>query len=371
MESKIKKGNLSFMKKITFLIISAFILASCATTNKIETQPKTTEKTLQNEDDILFEKLKKSLYENNVNLFTETVDETPPIQMRRIINRQDTDGKTLLHRAVLSENFKITKILISAKADENIKDLNGYSPKYYAENARTPEIRELFGFKKNSEQLEIQPEENISEKKSAATFYGSKQYKVVFGEANSELIKAVKEQNFASVSKMLRSGKNVNEADTLGNNALFYAIDSQNDGLINLLVSYKINCNKKNNHGQLPFLFAVSKGNVNEISTLIKTGVNINKKDNEGVNAVMLAIYSRNLSLLKFLIANGAYPEGTDLFGNTLLHIAIQNEDANTTKFLINQDCDIHAPNDKGTTPLDLLKSSKNEDLQSIAKIYE
>ena len=97
----------------------------------------------------------------------------------------------------------------------------------------------------------------------------------------------------------------------------------------------------------------------------------INKKDNEGVNAVMLAIYSRNLSLLKFLIANGAYPEGTDLFGNTLLHIAIQNEDVNTTKFLINQDCDIHAPNDKGTTPLDLLKSSKNEDLQSITKIYE
>ena len=158
------------MKKITFLIISAFILASCTTTNKIETQPKTTEKTLQNEDDILFEKLKKSLYENNVNLFTETVDETPPIQMRRIINRQDTDGKTLLHRAVLSENFKITKILISAKADENIKDLNGYSPKYYAENARTPKIRELFGFKKNSEQLEIQAEENLSEKKSAATW---------------------------------------------------------------------------------------------------------------------------------------------------------------------------------------------------------
>ena len=333
--------------------------------------------------------------ENKALELSYLIDNTTPARMKRIINRQDASGRTLLHTAVLLESPEIVEKLLSAGADKTIPDNSKKTAVDYAEHSRNEKIRLLFGFpkeqpinpqvaepKKMAETQIIKPEKKIeppnkkTEKPQPAVppvtvtqdIYS---YNVILGTPDSEFLKAVKNQDYGAVNKLLKSGKNVNEKDINGNNALFYALASGNNAIINLLLSYGVNTNYKNIHGQLSLLYAVDRGDISIIKALLAAGANINQKDTAGINAVMIAVFRHDADLLKFLHINGAYLTGSDSFGNTLLHIAIKNEDIAIVKYLLGNDCDVYAPNDKGVKPLTLLKNAKRIEFQNMAKNYE
>ena len=67
----------------------------------------------------------------------------------------------------------------------------------------------------------------------------------------------------------------------------------------------------------------------------------------------------------------GAYLSAKDLKGNSLLHIAVQNETLQIVKFLIQNECDVYATNNSGVSVLEMMKESKNDSIQSIAKKHE
>lgn len=368
------------MKKIVYILICSCLFASCATNKNIVHQEEPKSEQLDSTEQ-LFKKLEKSVFEEDAKTLSNIFDTTPPIEVRNAINKKCADGKTLLHKAVLSESAQIVRLLLSSGADKNIKDNNQKTSVDYARDARNKRIRELFGIqdeiretetkiidekKEKSEDSEVTKTEDIF-----AGFSSQDSYRIIFGATDSKFLNAVKEQDYSTVSKLLKNGQNINETDMLGNNALFYAIDSQNDAIINLLISYSINCNRQNKQGQIPLLFAVANGNISEISALIKAGANINKEDLSGYTAAGIAVLQRNVSLLKYLVSNGATLHQKDAENNTLLHIAIQNEDVSTTRFLLEQDCDVYAPNNYGITPLDLLKKSNRAELKEFAKDYE
>lgn len=356
------------MKRYVFLAVMAIIFASCATLKKAEPVQKPL--SVEEQDAALSETLTLCAVNGDSVRFAEYVDDTPPAQMRRIINRTTADGKTLLHKAVLLENADIVKKLLAAGSDKTLRDHNGNTPADYAKNARTKIIRELFGFTEKKEKPAAKQEPSVQPETVSVSQAGYS-YEVVFGPADSEFLKNVKDQDYAAVNKMLKNGQNVNMSDIRGNNALFYALKNGNGGIINLLLSYNINCNYKNKSGQLPFLYAVDKGNISIITDLLNAGANINQTDVSGVNAVMIAVFRRNIGLLKFLHAKNASLTGKDSLGNTLLHIAIKNEDIASTRYLLEQDADVYAPNDKGVKPIDLLRASKRMELRSMAKDYE
>lgn len=363
------------------------MLFSCATTKK-------------------YGELIRYVNENKASELFYLIDNTTPARMKRIINRQDASGRTLLHTAVLLESPEIVEKLLSAGADKTIPDNSKKTAVHYAENSRNEKIRLLFGFpkeqpikpqiaepKKTVETPIIQPEKPLdipgnkpeqkiesSNKKaeksqpavpSVTVTQDTHSYNVILGVPDSEFLKAVKNQDFKAVKELLENGKNVNEADINGNNALFYALVNRNNPILNLLLSYGINPNYPNVHGQLPLLYAVNKSDRSSITAILDSGANINQQDTMGINAVMLAVFSHNVSMLKFLHAKGASLTGEDAFGNTLLHIAIKNGDLDITRYLLENGCDVYAPNDKGVKPLTLLKNAKRIEFQNMAKNYE
>ena len=361
------------MKRYVFFAAAAVIFASCATTKKAMPVDKTL--TAEEQDNALFEMLKLCVDNSDSLMFAEYIDDTAPARIRRIINRTTADGKTLLHKAVLLESAAIVKRLLAAGADKNFRDQSGNTPTDYAKTARTKTIRELFGFREKSEKVKQEksvekPEPSIQPETVSVSQTGYS-YDVVLGQADSEFLKNVKNQDYAAVNKMLKNGQNVNTSDMRGNNALFYALKDSNGGIINLLLSYNINCNYRNKSGQLPFLYAVDKGNIAIITDLLSAGANINQTDVSGLNAVMIAVFRRNAALLKFLHSKNASLTGRDSQGNTLLHIAIKNEDLASTRYLLEQGVDAYDPNDNGVKPIDLLRTSKRMELRSMAKDYE
>jgi len=363
------------MKKIFYLLFVA-MLFSCATTKK-------------------YGDLIRYVNENKALELSYLIDNTTPARMKRIINRQDASGRTLLHTAVLLESPEIVEKLLSAGADKTIPDNSKKTAADYAKSSRNEKIRLLFGFpkeqpikpqiaepKKMAETPIIKPEKKIeppnkkTEKPQPAVppvtvTQDAHSYNVILGVPDSEFLKAVKNQDFKTVKELLENGKNVNEADINGNNALFYALVNRNNPILNLLLSYGINPNYPNVHGQLPLLYAVNKSDRSSITAILDSGANINQQDTMGINAVMLAVFSHNVSMLKFLHAKGASLTGEDAFGNTLLHIAIKNGDLDITRYLLENGCDVYAPNDKNITPLTLLKNAKRIEFQNMAKNYE
>lgn len=329
------------MKKILYLLFAVAVLFSCATTKK-------------------YGELVRYVNENKASELFYLIDNTTPAQMKRIINRQDASGRTLLHTAVLLESPEIVEKLLSAGADKTIPDNSKKTAVDYAESSRNEKIRLLFGFPKE------QPV-----KSQVAVSADTYSYNVALGHSNSEFLKAVKEQDYAAVNELLNKRKNVNETDMNGNSALFYTLVSGNGAIMNLLLSHGINPNHGNKAGQLPFLYAVNRGNISSIQALLDAGVNINQTDASGISAVMIAVFHQDAGLLKFLYVKGAYLNSKDSYGNTLLHIAIKNEDLAITRYLLENGCDVYEPNDMGIKPISLLKSSKRTDFRNMAKKYE
>ena len=134
------------MKKIFYLLFVA-MLFSCATTKK-------------------YGDLIRYVNENKALELSYLIDNTTPARMKRIINRQDASGRTLLHTAVLLESPEIVEKLLSAGADKTIPDNSKKTAADYAKSSRNEKIRLLFGFPKEQP---IKPQ--IAEPKKMAETY--------------------------------------------------------------------------------------------------------------------------------------------------------------------------------------------------------
>ena len=196
-------------------------------------------------------------------------------------------------------------------------------------------------------------------------------YEVLLGNTSSSLLKAIKEQDFASVKKLLEKGKNVDEVDSLGNNGVFYALASSHYAILNLLLSYNINSNFANYAGKLPLFYAVDMGHLPIIMALLDGGANINANDLNGLTVAMIAVYRKRIELLRILRTKGADLTGYDANGNSLLHIAVSNDDIPTIRFLLEQGLDVYYSNYAGVRVLDLMEKSRDPQVKAIASKYK
>lgn len=195
-------------------------------------------------------------------------------------------------------------------------------------------------------------------------------YEVLLGSTRSPLLKAIKSQDFATVTKLLEKGKNVNETDSLGNNGVFYALASSHYAILNLLLSYNINSDFANQAGKIPLFYAVDTGHLPIITALLDNGANINARDLNGLTVAMIAVYRKNIELLRILRTKGANMTGYDVNGNSLLHIAVSNADMPTIRFLLEHGLDVYYANYAGVRVLDLMKKSNDPKVKVMASKY-
>lgn len=134
------------------------------------------------------------------------------------------------------------------------------------------------------------------------------------------LIRMSAKGDYTSVSRLLKEGADVNEADSNGRTALLEAAWSGYARIARLLVSKGANVNRADTSGFTPLFRAVEEGYTDIVTMLLENGADVNTR--AGVRSstpLMLAAEMGDREVLRLLIDHGAKVNAVDQFGETAL----------------------------------------------------
>jgi len=185
---------------------------------------------------------------------------------------------------------------------------------------------------------------------------------------DSELVKAVEENNLSLTKKLLLKGANPN-AKSLHSTVLIYACREGYVDIVNALLDAGADVNYRDKYGTNALLSAVD-GSVNYNDTgevqktdaestaivkrLLESGADPNSRYNDGSSALMLAVQADFKSAVKILLDAKADPNIQGYGGNTPLFYAISNPEI--FKMLLSAGANPDLKNAEGETVKDLVK---------------
>jgi ankyrin repeat protein len=264
------------------------------------------------------------------------------------LNKQNDEGETYLHLCAQKGNLDASSWLLKNGLDIEARTKTGETPLFYAAlSDKTPITRFFIAQGANTEHLN--------------TFKRTALQEVLIADKKTS-------------SLLFEHTKNLNNADSHGNNIVFDAIANGNPGLINEVINNKeIDINHVNNDGNTilhkdvviknnalamrlmeaganptildkkgkNFLFyAIAKGieNADIIDKAIELGCNINTKDSDDKTILMYSMHNyikaetkeekeSHLEMLKKLIQKGSNIEEIDKNGENILFNAVRNLD--------------------------------------------
>lgn len=213
-------------------------------------------------------------------------------------------------------------------------------------------------------------------------------------DAKTALHKAVQERKKAIVTKLLKTGVNVNLADDMGNTALHFS--RYEPRLTKLLLKSGANVDIVNKAGKTTLHRASTAGQEEVVKILLKNGADVNLPDYFG-NLALHRTYSLKIAqlLLKYgsnvnavnsggktalhnaakyceiivpiLLKNGANVNQCDRVGLTALHRATTEE---TARLLLDHGADPNARTHAGNTPLHFAAQNMLVDVVNVLLEY-
>ena len=206
-------------------------------------------------------------YNEKLMNFIDTEKVGKLVKIKRLINKVDKDGISILMYTILNKQNEKTKLLIENNADVNIVDKDG----------------------------------------------------------NSALMYAIGQENNFEICKLLiENGANINLQNNSGKTPLMESITAYkiyptfDISIFKLLIENGANINMQDKNGRTALIYALTNKNNEIFSLLIDRGADLNIKDKEGKNILMYAIgLENNFEICKLLIDKGIIITNTDI--NTFL----------------------------------------------------
>ena len=151
------------------------------------------------------------------------------------------------------------------------------------------------------------------------------------------------------VGDLIQQGADPNKADlNTSETALIKAVRNQNFDTISILLNAGANPNLGTNQGLTPLSLAIDLRNENLATHLLSSGAT------KGISKENLFFYTfkKNPVGVSLMLAGGVAPSVTDKDNNTPLIISAANGDLDSTKLLVSYRANINAKNKDGMTPL-------------------
>jgi ankyrin repeat protein len=125
---------------------------------------------------------------------------------------------------------------------------------------------------------------------------------------SSELLIAVRNGDHAQVQKLLRSGADVNTADSEGTTALMHAVIESDVKMMKLLIDSHANVNARNAQDSTALMYAAT--NLAKAKLLVDAGADVKAKGKRGATPMNVAVTTfGSTPVLKLLKSKGAEPE--------------------------------------------------------------
>jgi len=160
-------------------------------------------------------------------------------------------------------------------------------------------------------------------------------------EGHSALTYAVKNGSYSLFKILLDNGAYINVLDTKGNNLLYYSMRNKFTKITDILVE-NLPLNHKNYNGDNNFYNALEKHNVSLAMRLVNMGIKIQVPNYSSYDLGFLLediFEENNLELIKLLVGNGlnleSYNNDNDDSANNIIDIAIRCESFEIFKYLL------------------------------------
>ena len=140
---------------------------------------------------------------------------------------------------------------------------------------------------------------------------------------NAALFCRVKQNDEASVLKLLARGVNPNCRDSDDFTPLHRAAYAGNANLVSILLAHGANAGAaRNKSGTTPLSLAALEGLVDVAGMLLAEGARVDTADWSGLTALHFATFRNHPAMVDLLLAHGASPDAPDKTGVTPLHVA-------------------------------------------------
>jgi len=242
-------------------------------------------------------------------------------EVSKIVDAQDTDGKTALHVSALEKDYsnrsrsaRARDELLRTGANLEAKDNAGNTPFHDACAMDNEEaVRELIGWGPN---IDSKNNEGVSPL-DIAREKGGEVLSVIMEWINEQFVLACGENDLEKAKDMLsKYGIEVNGRGRLGNTGLHVASEEGHTETVKFLLDSDAEANSTNHSGKTAFVLASAAGHEDIVKLLLDKGSD--RKD----EAFEAACESKNLGLMKLLLENGADVDKTDYDDRTCLHRA-------------------------------------------------
>ncbi|MBN9289016.1 MAG: ankyrin repeat domain-containing protein [Gammaproteobacteria bacterium] len=150
---------------------------------------------------------------------------------RSLLNKQDKDGLTLLHYAVLGKKIRMIRYLIGQGANLNVSDYDGFLPIFYAGKHSIIKdiLRKNGSFKHDDSMAEIHHVVREGNLKRLQTILEKKPGEIEIKDSSgwSPLFYAVMAQSIPAIKFLVKKGANVDLTDDLQCNLIDYAKENR------------------------------------------------------------------------------------------------------------------------------------------------
>ena len=183
---------------------------------------------------------------------------------------------------------------------------------------------------------------------------------VAFASSYEDFFSAIKNDDPATIQKLLARGFDANTPDPKGQHGLILAIREPSLKAASLLVDApKVNLNAFNALGESPLMLAALKGHLALSEKLVKKGADVNKT---GWTPLHYAASNGHVEVIKLLLENHAYIDAESPNGSTPLMMASMYGNAQSVKLLLDEGADPLLKNQIGLTALQFAQRAERPD---------
>ena len=242
--------------------------------------------------------------------------------IKSYLNKQDSNGNTMLYFSVDDENLEFTKNLVDIGSNPFIRNKFGMSAITLAAELDSSEILSYF-IKTFSDRID---ENNRSEMLANASVYGlTNNVKIMLDAGFNCNLKyrndpitvwAMQSHSLELLKLLIDRGASINDCNEERQSLLYVASGEGIGEIVNWLLKMKADIEKASNNGCTPLIIASCFDHINIVEKLLDYGANINNVTDEGSSALLHAIDHGNKEIVEILVNRGANIYQLDKEGN-------------------------------------------------------
>jgi len=174
------------------------------------------------------------------------------------------------------------------------------------------------------------------------------------------------------IKEIIKSApSSVNDADGLGGTALHWAVSFEAKDALKLLILSGADVNRKDKSGRTPLHTGAEEGHVSLAGELIDSKADVNATDSRKRTPLHLAARAGRADIVRLLIKRGADVDNKDEEGQTPLHLAAEKGSMSVAKVLLANGADVNVRDNTEMTPAVWAEVNGHEDLARLLKEKE